>query len=34
VPVTNVGVRPPFNTAEVVRPPSVTEGTTNLLDKK
>ncbi|HEU4595154.1 MAG TPA: zinc ribbon domain-containing protein [Pyrinomonadaceae bacterium] len=34
VPVTNVGVRPPVHTAEVVRPPSVTEGTTNLLDKK
>ncbi len=34
VPVTSVGVRHPINTAEVVRPPSVTEGTTNLLDKK
>ena len=33
VPVTNVGVRP-VNTSEVVRPPSVTEQTTNLLNNK
>ncbi len=33
LPVTSVGVRP-VNTSEVVRPPSVTEGTTNLLNNK